>query len=138
MDKRKLEQIAPLRKELKDIEKRLQNLENQTTIDGVRGSGKEYPYTQHTFRIEGINHKGRNYLKRRWTRCRNQIRQTIKYIEEELENIDDSELRQIIRYKYEDELEYNVIAHKMNDGKKNGSYTADGVRMKVKRFLKNF
>jgi hypothetical protein len=26
----------------------------------------------------------------------------------------------------------------MNDGKRNGNYTADSVRMKVKRFLKNF
>jgi hypothetical protein len=138
MDKRKLEQIAPLRKELKDIEMRLHRLENQTTIDGVRGSGKEFPYTEHTFRIEGINHKGRNYLKRRFVRCRNQIQMSIKYIEECLDNIDDSELRQIIRYKFEDGLDYNVIAHKMNDGKRNGNYTADSVRMKVKRFLKNF
>ena len=138
MDKRKLEQLAPLRRELEDIEKRINKLESDTTIDGVRGSSKNYPYVQHTFKIEGINHKGRNYLKRKWISCRNKIRLTIKYIEEELENINDSELRQIIRYKYEDELDYNVIAHKMNDGKRNGSYTADGVRMKVKRFLKNF
>ena len=61
----------------------------------------------------------------------------INELEYELNKIDDSEIKQIIRYKYEDNLSYIQIANKMNKkGRK--EYTADGIRMKIKRFLKNF
>lgn len=63
------------------------------------------------------------------------ISKMILNIEYELNYIDDPEIREIIRYIYEDEMTYNQAAHKMNEIKAKKEYTADSLRMKIKRFF---
>ena len=50
-------------------------------------------------------------------------------IEEYLKEIDNSRIRQIIRHKYIDGMNWIQIGHKMKT-------TADGARMELKRFFK--
>lgn len=59
------------------------------------------------------------------------IGKKIKQIEYDLNKIEDTEIRQIIRYKYEDDLNWIQIMHKMD-------YPSESkARMKLERFLKN-
>ena len=142
-----LEQIDSIKAEKQDLENRIKSLENEripTTVDSVQASSKEYPYIQHTVKVEGYNNyryirnrKARNTYKKQIKSKIQKLDKLINELEYELNKIDDSEIKQIIRYKYEDNLSYIQIAHKMNKrGRK--EYTADGIRMKIKRFLKNF
>ena len=65
---------------------------------------------------------------------RYKLEKAINHLEYELNQIDDSELRMLIRYRYEDNLNYVQIAHRMNDyGEK--IYSDDSVRMKLNRFF---
>lgn len=57
-------------------------------------------------------------------------------LEYEIQKIEDSDIRTIIRYRYVQRLNYIQIAHKMNEnGRK--IYSADSIRMQLKRFIKN-
>lgn len=129
--KNNFEQLSKLRLEKKDLEERLERFDRKPTItiDGVQGSSKEYPYTQHNCKIEGINNKARNqYIK--MIRSKDyKIGKLIKQIEYDLNSIEDTEIRQIIRYKYEDDLNWIQIMHKM------GYNSEEKARLKLKRFL---
>lgn len=129
--KNNFEQLSKLRLEKKDLEERLERFDRKPTItiDGVQGSSKEYPYTQHNCRVEGINNKARNqYIK--MIRSKDyKIGKLIKQIEYDLNSIEDTEIRQIIRYKYEDDLNWIQIMHKM------GYNSEEKARIKLKRFL---
>lgn len=129
--KNNFEQLSKLRLEKKDLEERLERFDRKPTItiDGVQGSSKEYPYTQHNCKIEGINSKARNqYIK--MIRSKDyKIGKLIKQIEYDLNSIEDTEIRQIIRYKYEDDLNWIQIMHKM------GYNSEEKARLKLKRFL---
>ena len=142
-----LEQIDSIKAEKQDLENRIKSLEKEripTTVDSVQASSKEYPYIQHTVKIEGYNNyryirnrKARNTYKKQIESKIQKLDKLINELEYELNKIEDSEIKQIIRYKYEDSLSYIQIAHRMNQLSKKG-YTEDGIRMKIKRFLKNF
>ena len=145
MNKRLLEQIDSIRAEKKDLENRIKNLENQkipTTVDSVQASSKEFPYIQHTVKIEGYNNykyirnrKARNTYKKQIRNKEYKLEKLINELEYELNKIEDSEIRQILRYRYEDNLNYIQIAHRLNElGKKD--YTEEGIRKKINRFLK--
>ena len=142
-----LEQIDSIKAEKQDLENRIKSLEKERipkTVDSVQASSKEYPYIQHTVKIEGYNNyryirnrKARNTYKKQIKSKIQKLDKLINELEYELNKIEDSEIKQIIRYKYEDNLSYIQIAYKMNE-KRNRDYTADGIRMRIKRFLKNF
>ena len=124
--KQDLKQIDSLRKEIKYLEDRLDKLNSKPVKivqDSVSASSPSFPYTRHTAKIEGFENPKRYKLEK-----------AINHLEYELNQIDDSELRMLIRYKYEDNLNYVQIAHRMNDtGEK--IYSEDSVRMKLNRFF---
>ena len=142
-----LEQIDSIKAEKQDLENRIKSLEKERipkTVDSVQASSKEYPYIQHTVKIEGYNNyryirnrKARNTYKKQIKSKIQKLDKLINELEYELNKIEDSEIKQIIRYKYEDNLSYIQIAHKMNKLSKK-EYTEEGIRKKIKRFLKNF
>lgn len=145
IDKEDLSQVEKLRDELKDLNKRLKRLEdkkNEVIVDSVQGSSSEFPYTRHSCKIEGVQYEYlksknlRNKYKKLIQRKEYKLGKLISSLEYELNYIEDSEIRQIIRHVYEDGKDYNQTAHAMNDKKKNPKYTADSIRMKLKRFLK--
>lgn len=137
IDKELLEQFSSLHSELKDLQKRLEELENkplETVIDSVQGSGTSYPYILHHCTIEGVEYPRRNNKQKRKLK-KLIVENTIKLdkmltnLEYELKKIEDSEIRQIIRFKYEDNLSWVQIMFKM---KYNSESTA---RTKLDRFL---
>ena len=72
-----LEQIDSIKAEKQDLENRIKSLESEripTTVDSVQASSKEYPYIQHTVKIEGYN----NYRYIRNRKARNTYKKQIK------------------------------------------------------------
>ena len=145
MNKKLLEQIESIRIEKKDLEERIKKLDNMKipeVTDSVEGSNRNYPYVKRNFTITGFNNIVYSRNKKNKKKYKKLIKENDytleKYLNEleyELKKIEDSEIRQIIRHKYEDDMNYIQIAHEMNKNKTNKSYTADSVRMQLKRFV---
>lgn len=139
MDKELLEQLSHLNKEKKDLTERLEKLENKPleyVKDSVQGSGTSYPYVQHHCTIEGIEYPKHGNQKRKLRKLikstQRDIDKKIVNLEYELKKIEDSEIKQIIRYKYEDNLSWVQIMFKMN-------YRSESAaRTKLDRFLEKF
>ncbi len=137
-----LEQIDSIKAEKQDLENRIKSLEKEripTTVDSVQASSKEFPYIQHTVKVEGYNNyryirnrKARNTYKKQIKSKIQKLDKLINELEYELNKIEDSEIKQIIRYRYEDDLSWVQIMFKMNYKSENTA------RMKLKRFFKNF
>ena len=135
IDIKTLEQISSLRSEIDDLKERLSRMERErTVIDSVQGSSTSYPYILHNCTIEGVEYSRRNgkqkrKLKKLISESRIKLDKKIINLEYELKKVEDSEIRQIIRFKYEDNLSWVQIMFKM---KYNSESTA---KMKLKRFL---
>ena len=135
IDIKALEQISSLRNEIDDLEERLNKIEREhTVIDSVQGSSTSYPYILHHCTIEGVEYSRRNgkqkrKLKKLIVSSTIKLNKMITNLEYELKKIEDSEIRRIIRYKYEDNLSWIQIMFKMQY---NSESTA---RTKLDRFL---
>lgn len=138
IDEELLGQITALNNELQDLEKRLKNIERKecTVIkDSVQGSSTSYPYIQHNCVIEGVEYpktKHSRYIyKKQIKDKRRKLDKLINKLEYELNYIEDkdSEIRQIIRYKYEDNKTWIQIMFLMNYNNE------DTARKKLIRFL---
>lgn len=138
MIKELLEQADSVIEEIKDIENRLKNIEKrEKTIigDSVTGSEKEFPYIKRNFRVNGIDNKvfgskTKRQYKKMLKSKKNKYEKMIKQIEYELNYIEDSEIRRIIRYRYYDKYSWIKIQIEM------GYRSENTARMKLKRFLK--
>ena len=135
IDIKALEQISSLRNEIDDLKERLNKIEREhTVIDSVQGSSTSYPYILHHCTIEGVEYSRRNgkqkrKLKKLIVSSTIKLNKMITNLEYELKKIEDSEIRRIIRYKYEDNLSWIQIMFKMQY---NSESTA---RTKLDRFL---
>lgn len=138
ISKKDLKQIDSLRKEIAYIQNKIKKLDEKPTKivqDSVSASSREFPYTRHTAKIEGFETpKNRNKYKKQLRNTQYKLEKALNHLEYELNKIDDSELRMIIRYRYEDNLNYVQIAHRMND-RDVKIHTEDSIRMKIKRFF---
>lgn len=133
MNKKLLEQVAALRNEVKDIEKRLQNNNiNSVIADSVKGSSTNFPYIECHRTIQGVDYKkqirDKKYRKLLKSK-RDKINKLLVQIEYDLNYIEDSEIRQIIRFKYFDNFNWVKIMHLMNYN------TEDKARKKIERFF---
>ena len=139
MNKKDFREMEYLRKELKYLNEKQENLSKKplkVVQDSISTSSSEFPYTRHTTVIEGIENpknirKYRKMIKETQLKLENKI----KELEYFLKNIDDAEMRLLLRYKYQDGLNYIQIAMKMNN-EKNKEYTEEAVRKKIERFFK--
>lgn len=137
MNKDVLEQINSIRSELKDLNSRIIVLNQQTNLvvlDSVQGSSTTYPYIQHNCKIEGSveSFKNKNIRKKYKKQIKSKEYKLDKLknqLEYELNYVEDSEIRRILRYRYEDDLNWVQIMHKME-------YNSENVaRMKLNRFF---
>lgn len=137
MNKDVLEQINSIRSELKDLNSRIIRLNQQTNLvvlDSVQGSSTTYPYIQHNCKIEGSveSFKNKNIRKKYKKQIKSKEYKLDKLknqLEYELNYVEDSEIRRILRYRYEDDLNWVQIMHKME-------YNSENVaRMKLNRFF---
>lgn len=138
--KEDLEQLENLRKEREDLRERILKLEakpRKILTDGVKGSSTDFPYTQHTCKVEGLDdsityRRRKNTIKKLKKILKTKeekINKAIIHIEYELNYIQDSEIREIIRMKYEDDLSWIQIMHRR------GYNSENTARMKLGRFF---
>lgn len=135
MNKANLEQVTSLKAEILDLERRLQkNNANSNVADSVKGSSSNFPYTECHKKIYGVDYKKQmrdNRYRKMIVSKKKKIEKLLRQIEYDLNNIEDSETRRIIRYKYFDNYSWVKIMHKMN-------YDSESkARMKIERFFKN-
>ena len=138
MDKTVLTQINSIRKEIKDLKDRLNKSIKPVEIvtDSVQGSSRHYPYTKHNCIIQGIdehrviqNRKNRYKYEKLIRNKEHKLEKCILKLEYELNYIDDSNIRRIVRYRYEDDLNWVQIQIKMKYEHE------DTARKKLERFL---
>ncbi len=98
MTKEQLEKMRALRTEIKLLEADLYNLPQ--TKDSVTGSMTEYPYIQTTIQIAGTDEAAGEALKKKIARRLAQLRRELTELEEWLNNIEDPEMRVILRMYY--------------------------------------
>ncbi len=130
-----LKQYNDLQDEIKDLEKRIKQIENfKVEHDKVTGSNSEFPYQAMSFTIEGYNindvdklNETKALLIMRKCQCEDLKLEIEKFIS----TIPDSRTRRVFQYRYIDGLEWLPIS--MRFGRTNESYS----RMIHKRYLES-
>lgn len=137
MTKEILDEIENVNKELQSLKKRLQRIEDkENTIvrDSVQGSSRSYPYIKHSMQITGVEVPKNRHLKRKYRKMiRNKTYKLEKLkvqLEYELNYVKDAEIKDIIRYRYNDNKTWIQIMFLMN------YKSEDKARKKLERFLK--
>lgn len=138
MTKEFLKQIENIDKDIQDLKKRLKTMDKKqkdVVTDSVKGSSKEYPYTYHSFKVEGVtiftpkNKSLRNKYKKMLKSKKNKLEKLKVQLEYELNYIDDPEILKIIRLKYIDGATWVQVMFEM------GYKSEERARIKLKRFL---
>lgn len=136
MTKEFLDNIENTNKELENLKKRLAKIENKecTTVkDSVQGSSGSYPYIKHNCVIEGVEIPKNRHLKHKYKKLikskKYKLEKLRVQLEYELNYVKEAEIRDIIRYRYNDNKTWIQIMFLM---KYNNEDTA---RKKLIRFL---
>lgn len=129
-----LDEIFHIRKEIQDLEERTDKIEKKSTevADTVQKGYKQRAI------IYGVDVKRAYKLQCNYEKLKKfkiQLVDKEKEIEDYIEKIPYSEIRQIFRYRYLDGLNWIQVAHRMNRNYNNKEYTEGSVRLKHDRFL---
>ena len=135
MTREQLEEIFHIKKEIQDLEKRISRIEKQSSMvaDSVQKGYKRRAI------IYGVDIKRVYKLQSNYEKLKKfkiQLVDKEKEIEDYIEKIPFSEIRQIFRYRYLDGMNWIQVAHQMNSKYRNKEYNEDSVRMKNDRYLK--
>lgn len=117
-----LKQYRSLCDEIVELQNRI---EEHKLSDSVQGSNPVYPYQMQNHKVTGYDEEGA-LLKQQLRELRQKKVGIYNYINE----IPDSSLRQIFRYKYIDGLSWNNVAAKMGH-----KYSKDSTRMLATRYI---
>lgn len=124
MTKEELEQLTDLRKEIKELDGRIERLKSQragNVTDKVHASMKEHPYCYTTKTINGVDEK--ESIKHRMTISESEIllikrrQQAVKEeykISQFINSIKDSKIRRIVSLKYEEGHSWKKVAALMD------------------------
>ena len=136
MTKEFLDKIENTNKELESLNKRLfkiENKENTVVTDSVQKSSSRYPYMKHNCVVEGVEVPKNRNLKHKYRKLikskKYKLEKLRLQLEYELNYVKEAEIRDIIRYRYNDNKTWIQIMFLM---KYNNEDTA---RKKIKRFL---
>lgn len=136
MDKEELKQIRYIKTEIEAIERQIDNLEPLSATDKVSGSSNHFPYTQRNFKIEGIDdieyNKKIHSLQKKLKCRKGELADKLIEMNEFIESIDDSLVRQIITLRYVECKTWTKIATTIGNNN-----TADSIRMILNRFFQN-
>ena len=137
MTKEFLDSIENISNEIESLNKRLAKIENKectVTRDSVQGSSRSFPYTKHSMQIEGVEVPKNRHLKQKYRKMikskKYKLEKLKLQLEYELNYVEDSTIRDIIRYKYNDGMTWLQVMFKM------GYNSESKARMKLERFLK--
>ena len=127
-------------KQLESTENQIKEAGDQIEHDIVKGSSPYFPYTERTIHIYGINpsnkassDKSLHKLHLLTESYRVRLLEMKAKCEEMIQSVEDSRIRQILRYKYLDGFKYQQVANLMGYGN-----TADNVRKAEERFWQKF
>lgn len=136
MTKEFLDEIENTNKELESLKKRLAKIENKecTVVkDSVQGSSKSYPYIKHNCVVEGVEIPKNRNLKNKYKKLikskKYKLEKLRVQLEYELNYVKDSDIRNIIRYRYNDNKTWLQIMFLMKYN------SEEKARIKLKRFL---
>ena len=133
--KEKLKQMRYINSEITTIETQIANLKPLNSMDKVKGSTPEFPYTAASFQISGVDIEDYNRrterLKNKLIKKKGELLNLQEEVQQFIDEIEDSFIRQIITLRYAEGMSWNDIAEEV------GSSSGDGVRKMSERFLKN-
>lgn len=142
MDKNILEQYADLRQEERDminwinsLNQKILNMEVDNIVSDTVTRGRKGKKPLGVVRIEGFpsreytrkKHKLQE-LKGKLERKDADLLDMLNEVEEYIENVKDSRIRQIMRYRFIDDMSWAQVAKQMHE-------TPDSARMALERFL---
>jgi len=133
MNKEELSKLIRIKDEIEQIKRELSTIEPEYGTDAVTGSSPYFPYVKHSIIIEGYDTKTYEHKIKRIQNRMN--RKLIELVEEKdklteyIYNVDNSDLRQILTYRYINGLGWEQIGDKMK-------YASITVRVKHDKFLK--
>lgn len=135
MNKIELEELYHMRKEIQNLDKRIERIEKQSSqvSDVVQNGYKRHAVifgvdVKRAYRLQSLHEKYRKF--------KIQIVEKEKELESYIENIPFAEIRQIFRYRYIDNYNWVQIGHRMNELYRTDKYNDDNIRIKHDRFLK--
>lgn len=124
MTKNELGQLLNLRKEIRELDAKVEKIQNQRVgkvMDKVHTSMLDFPYVYTTKTIMGIDNKGVKKQRKVLTESellllkrRKQAVETEYRISQYINSINDSRIRRIISLKYEEGLSWSKVADNMN------------------------
>ena len=123
-----LKDIAKLRREIKGLELMIHSNRKTMATDVVSGSSDEFPYSVRHFRIEGVDQSKESALQVKLRHKKKKLERELLKVEKYLDQIEDPEIRQIVRLRDELGMSWNDVAAKCGS-------TIAAVKMKHKRFL---
>lgn len=134
MTKEQLEEVFHIEKEMKDIERRIATVDKQSDMasDVVQNGYKGHAV------IYGVDVKRAyklQYMYEKLKKFKIMLVEKQQEIEDYIETIPFSEIRQIFRYRYLDNKNWVQIAHEMNKMYQGKEYTEGSVRLKHDRYL---
>ncbi len=134
MTRHELEEVFHINKEIQDLERRIATAEKQSEMasDVVQNGFKGHAV------IYGIDVKRAYKLQYAYGRLKKFkiiLVDKKQEIEDYIETIPFSEIRQIFRYRYIDNKNWVQIAHEMNKLYKGKEYNEDSIRKKHDRYL---
>ncbi len=123
-----LKDIAKIRREIKGLELMIHSNRKTMATDVVSGSSDEFPYSARHFRIEGVDQSKESALQAKLRQKKKKLERELLKVEKYLDQIEDPEIRQIVRLRDELGMSWNDVAAKCGS-------TIAAVKMKHKRFL---
>lgn len=138
MTKKELEEVFHIEKEITDLERRIEERRHKQKTVKSKGicSSAEFPYTERHYSVDCVVHDPRiDVLEVKLQKFKDKLEIKKQEIEDYIETIPFSEMRQIFRYRYIDNKNWIQIAHEMNSLYKLKEYSEDSVRCKHDRYL---
>lgn len=134
MDKEQLKQIRYIKSEIAVIENQINSIEPSMVTDKVIGSSSYFPYIQRSFTLEGIDteeYERRTIrLQRKLMKRKEKLLELQEEVNDFINNIEDSLVRQAITLRYIDGMSWQMAAKEMGS-----NTTADSIRMAVNRYM---
>jgi hypothetical protein len=127
---KELQQLRYLKNELRLLEREYHDAQSSTIVDCVTGSRQQIPFDKHVITIRGVDTVRLTRIRRRLDRKIQELLDEMDRLNDYIDSIEDSEMRQIMQLRYRNGLSWQEIAFQI--GEHDESYP----RKKHNRFLK--